>query len=336
MGTSSLAKLKPSDHISHDWLESAILNVCQKAFPSEDHLSVDSIAPREESVCPHQDYTFFLRSPDAEFRILLRLHYGFFSFWQGTDDNKSWREFSILRHVYRLGYPAPFAYSFSGSCLPFGRSFVVMDPGDGERWEDFQDSFREVQEKIVDSMAEEMVKLHHSIEPAISILEDVEIQPLFRLLWQRVSGLKDMGLERFFRACEKRIQGLEPLDPVLVHGSMDLRNVLIQNDYVRTVLNWEHAILGDPRWDVAYTKLAIQKETDRSLANRFVESYTNRAGMELHDLDIWEGLVALKMYALAQWLKSLDDRSLFAVAGLRSLLLSWDDFFEEITQAQFG
>ena len=201
MGLNLIQKLNPTESISHDWLENAILSVCQKAFPSEKILEIDSIALKDDGVSPHKDYTFFLHAGDSDFRIHLRLHFGIFSIWGGSEDIKSSKEYAVLRHVYRQGFPAPFSYSFSASSQPFGRPFVMMDPGDGERWDQFNDSYRSVQEKIVDSMASEMIKLHRSIEPKHPLLPIIEVEPFINRLWGRVSRLIDMDLKRYFRTC---------------------------------------------------------------------------------------------------------------------------------------
>jgi aminoglycoside phosphotransferase (APT) family kinase protein len=322
--------------ISLDWMESAILNVCHKAFPDERHLQIDTLHLQEDSVTPHQDYRFLLRCDDTDFRILLRLHFGLFSIWGETDDKKACREYTVLRHVYKQGFPAPFAYSFSASCSPFGHPFVIMDPGDGERWIDFKDSFREVQENIVDSLAHEMVKLHTSVTPKHQLLQEIKLEPLFSQLWTRVGRLDRPDLNQCFENGYETIHSMKPIEPVLLHGHLDLDNVLIQHDYIRTVINWEHAAIGDPRWDIAYTSLRIQQETDRGMANRFLDAYAEKAGMQFEHIDIWQGLVALRIFAMASWIRSLDERSQKAVTGLKTRILHQENFFRERALAQFG
>ena len=129
---------------------------------------------------------------------------------------------------------------------------------------------------------------------------------------------------------------VQPLAPVLLHGALDLNNVLIQQDYIRTIINWEHAAIGDPRWDVAYTSLAIQQKKDKNLANRFVLQYTQQFGLPVDHLELWEGLVALRMYTLSRWLRFMDERSCQTILGLRSNLFEQDEFYKNKLNTIFG
>lgn len=336
MGLNLISKLNPSELLSHDWLENAILGVCQKAFPSEQALRVDSISLKDDGISPHKDYSFFLHAGDSDFRIHLRLHFALFSIWSGSEDIKASKEYAVLRHVYRQGFPAPFSYSFSATSQPFGHSYVMMDPGDGERWDKFTDSYREVQEKIIDSLATEMNKLHRSIEPKHPLLPVIEVEPFLGRLWGRVTRLLDMDLKHYFSVSLEKIKQIQPLAPVLLHGSLDLNNILIQQDHISTVINWEHAAIGDPRWDVAAASLSIQMKNDKMLANRFVTNYAQQFGLPVDHLDVWEGLVALRMYTLSRWLRFMDERSQQTILGLRSSLFEQEDFYKNKLNSVFG
>ncbi|MDX9752539.1 MAG: phosphotransferase [bacterium] len=310
--------------------------MCRKAFPSERRLSIDTVVSRTQAATPHQEYSFFMRTEDTDLRILLRLYFGLFSVWGLMDEIKAGKEYAVLRHVYKEGYPAPFSYAFSAAMQPFGRPYLIADPGDGEPWFQFLDSFREVQEKIIASLAGEMVKLHRSIEPRHPLLPIIEIEPLFQRLWARVAGQRDQALKQCLERCLNQMTGLDPLPPVLLHGCLDLDHVLIQTDTIRTVTNWEHAAIGDPRWDVAYTALAVRQAVDRPLAERFVQEYITRSGVSLEHMEKWEAMVALRMYTLCQWVQSLDDKSNRTVTGTHLKFLEQKDFYRERAFSVFG
>ncbi len=328
--------LKVIELKSHDWLEDAILTVCKKVFPLEPALEVHSISNREQRFFAHRDYDFYLSSPDAEFHLVLRMYYGMFSVWSGTEDIKTAKEFSVMRHTYQHGFPSPFPYCFSTRERPFGRAYVIMDAGDGHFWWEREGSLRTIQEVTVDSLADQMAKLHTTVTAHHPLIPTLDPETIFRTLWNRVFSLDHDELNRCFRKCRKQLKHLESRPSVMLHGCLDLDHVLLMNGKVRTILNWEHSAIGDPRWDVAYTSLALQQCGERNLANHFTARYVQQSEFNLHMLDLWEGLVALRWFALAEWLESMDERRFENVAGQESPLFEKKEMMRERALNEFG
>ena len=52
--------------------------------------------------------------------------------------------------------------------------------------------------------------------------------------------------------------GLEGTGPVLVHGDFGPQNVLIQDDRITALLDWEFAHIGQPVEDLAWTEWIIR------------------------------------------------------------------------------
>ncbi len=113
-------------------------------------------------------------------------------------------------------------------------------------------------------------------------------------------------------------------------------NLLLSNGKVRTVLNWEHAAIGDPRLDAAQTSLSLQWKQDRSLANRFIARYVRLTDTSIEDLNFWEGLAALRFYALSKWLRTLNGQSFEAVAGKQTFLFDRESKYQEKALKQFA
>ncbi len=328
--------MNPKSTKSYDWLEDALLTVCQKLFPMESSVKVHSISPRLNRIFPHQDYDFSLQLPDTDLRMILRLHHGIFSFWSGTENLKTSKEYSVMRHAYQNSYPVPFPYIFSSSHQPFGWPYLIMDPGDGIRWWEIGESLRMLQEQLVNSLAEQLASLHLSIPTNHPLIPVVTPENLLKQLDLRVRQLGNQELIACIQnAHEQSLKQVE-YPQVLVHGCFNMDNMLILNNKVRTVINWEHAAIGDLRWDVAHTSLSLQRDNDRSLANIFIARYVQLIGDSLENLNFWEGLVALRSFAYSQWIRSLDEKSFETVVGLQTDLFDHENYYRTRALKQFS
>lgn len=314
---------------TYDWLEDALLTVCRQAFPSEASLRIHSLKTRVHRVSAHRDYEFVLQSPDTEIRLALRLHYGLFSLWGSSDRVKPAREYSAMLHAYQSGVPAPFPYGFTTSDQPFGKPYLLHDPGDGQRWWDIEESLRVIQGETAYGLAEELVKLHYAVAAKHPLIPSVEVCHVMKRLWNQVSSIASDELRRCFEKCRKELQSLKPIPEVMLHGQFDLDHLLLLNGKIRTITDWEHAAFGDPRWDIAHTSLSLQRGRERSLSNQFVSHYVQMAEMQLEHIHLWEGIVALRNWAHSAWLRSLDGKSFQSLAGLQTPLIDQEDWMRE-------
>ena len=74
----------------------------------------------------------------------------------------------------------------------------------------------------------------------------------------------------------------------LVHGAYRTGNVLIHDDRVSAVLDWELQVIGDPMYDVAYLLTELNREGTELLSNvvpreLFFERYQARTGLEIDE-----------------------------------------------------
>lgn len=320
--------------VTYDWLEDALLGVCRGVF-TDATLRIENLAPRMHRVFPHLEYAFTLTSDDAQTDIVLRLQYGFFSLWEGTEPLKITKEYSAMRHVYQSGLATPFPYTFSPSRRPFGRPFILMDAGDGYFWWEREDSLAHMQEHVVDTLASWMAQMHLQTPTTHPLIPTVHITDLFDKIEPRIAPLKDKQLNECFMKCKRQMANINDYEYVMLHGRLDLDSLLINRGQVRCVTNWEYAAIGDPRWDAAYTSLSLQRINDRTLANYFIARYVQEIGEPLEDLSFWEGAVALREYALCRWLRSLDAKGFESIAGLQTQLFDQEDWLRERTYQHF-
>lgn len=74
----------------------------------------------------------------------------------------------------------------------------------------------------------------------------------------------------------------------LVHGAYRTGNLLINNDQISAVLDWELQVLGDPMYDVAYVLSDLNREGTELLSNlverdEFFEDYEKQTGFTIDE-----------------------------------------------------
>ncbi len=80
-----------------------------------------------------------------------------------------------------------------------------------------------------------------------------------------------------------------PVDRLtLVHGAYRTGNVLIDDDRVSAILDWELQVIGDPMYDVAYVLTELNREGTELLSNvvpreLFFERYQQATGIEIDE-----------------------------------------------------
>jgi aminoglycoside phosphotransferase (APT) family kinase protein len=98
---------------------------------------------------------------------------------------------------------------------------------------------------------------------------------------------------------------------VLVHGAYRTGNLLIHEDRVSAVLDWETPVIGDPMYDVAYMLSPLNREGTELLSNlvdrdEFIRRYEAGTGFEI-DLavcDYYHVLYAMRTAAF--WMSASD------------------------------
>jgi aminoglycoside phosphotransferase (APT) family kinase protein len=96
---------------------------------------------------------------------------------------------------------------------------------------------------------------------------------------------------------------------VLVHGAYRTGNLLIDDDRVSAVLDWETQVIGDPMYDVAYVLSSLNREGTELLSNlvdrdRFVERYEAGTGFTIDTAvcDYYQALYAMR--SVAFWMSA--------------------------------
>ena len=98
---------------------------------------------------------------------------------------------------------------------------------------------------------------------------------------------------------------------MLVHGAYRTGNLLVDDDRVSAVLDWELQVIGDPMYDVAYVLSDLNREGTDLLSNLvdrddFYRDYEAATGIEIDDDACRYYQLLYAMRSVAFWMSASD------------------------------
>ncbi len=214
------------------------------------------------------------------------------------------QEFEVLQAAYEAGVKVPRPIAYLGELA--GREAFVMERLEGETI-GRRIVRRPQQKRLPYQMAEELAKIHALPPERLPFLEEA---PLERL----VEELDEVGEPH--PAIELGLWWLRehrppPRPPVVVHGDFRVGNLVVDDEGLVGVLDWEFAHLDEPARDLGFALVRAWRfgRDDLRLggvgeAGPFVERYNELTGRDLRpeELDYWElaGNVAWAIGCLTQ------------------------------------
>jgi aminoglycoside phosphotransferase (APT) family kinase protein len=235
-------------------------------------------------------------------------------------------EFAVLEAAYEAGVRAPRPLRYIPDLA--GREAFVMERLDGEtigRRIVRKDELAHARELLPVQMADELAKIH-AIPPArLPFLQDARLERM-------VDELDEIGEPH--PAIELGLWWLRehrppPREPTVVHGDYRIGNLVVREDGLAGVLDWEFAHLDDPVRDLAFGlvrawRFGVPEKRLGGVGDvePYLERYNERTGFDvrLDELDYWElaGNVGWAIGCLTQMQRHLSgqDRSVeLAVLG---------------------
>ena len=211
-------------------------------------------------------------------------------------------QFRVLKCLEQTDVPAPRAFWYESDPAILGAPAIVMERVPGECPSPWRRAGREFY-----AAAAERGVLPASFTDALAAVHNVD--------WQAAGldflGVPDGGSDFALREIAKWEALIEesghPGHPILadligwlrhhapvaeqltlVHGAFRTGNVLIHDDRVSAVLDWELQVIGDPMYDVAYMLTELNREGTDLLSNvvprdLFFERYQDATGMEIDE-----------------------------------------------------
>ena len=227
-------------------------------------------------------------------------------------------QFRVLKCLEQTALPAPKAYWYESDPAILGAPFLIMEKVAGRCPNPWGREGREYY-----AAAAERGTLPVSFTTTLAELHRVD----WRAAGLDFLGVPDSGAEFVRREIEKwqgliEASGHTP-EPVLtdlicwltdnipdshrlslVHGAYRTGNLLIHDDAVSAVLDWELQIIGDPMYDVSYVLSDLNREGTPLLSNLvdrdlFYEVYERESGLTIDEdaCRYYEALYAMRSAA---------------------------------------
>ncbi|MFJ9846825.1 phosphotransferase family protein [Kitasatospora sp. NPDC101155] len=231
------------------------------------------------------------------------------------------REYRVMSALSGTGVPVPRMLLIDHDTDVLGAPWYLMEYVTGTAHRD-RETLAALGEQRVNALGRRLVETLaalHRIDPAAVGLADF--------------GHPDGYLERQLRRWSKQLaasrsRDLPDLDrlhallaerlptspaPALVHGDYRLDNVLVDDDTITAVLDWEMSTLGDPLTDIGllvmYTELAgvgggiipsAMTAPGFPKADEIVSYYAELTGRQAADLDWYVAFASFKLAAVAE------------------------------------
>lgn len=176
------------------------------------------------------------------------------------DPVRAVRERVIQNALADLDYPAPRARWVSADASLLGGAFIVMERLRGrplleERFFNLSTVLVDVQARLHDLDAEVLLRALEREGPPLSR----EVITFDAYLGQMEARIADGGLEGLQRAMSwlRERRPPEPGRRAICHGDFHPQNILSEGGVVTGVLDWPNALVADPAYDVASTRIIL-------------------------------------------------------------------------------
>jgi aminoglycoside phosphotransferase (APT) family kinase protein len=175
------------------------------------------------------------------------------------------REYRIYAAAGRAGVPVPVVHALrSGADNAFGGPYFVMDRAPGRSpmvWRSRDRSELEENWRTSRSVATDVVA-------ALAAIHDIPVSELtflgppqsftdvvsqWRATYEKNALLDDPIVDEAYEWVLARDPG--PCSPSLVHADFRIGNILLADEQVSAVIDWELAYLGDPLFDLGYAAM---------------------------------------------------------------------------------
>ncbi|MFA5525064.1 MAG: phosphotransferase family protein [Tissierellales bacterium] len=263
-------------------------------------------------------------------------------------------EFPIVRLAWEAGLTVPEPLWVESDKSLLGTCFIVSRKAPGRNVGSSIGATENVTSGMIASLAMEVAKIHrldlsrYTDQMAGTLLEKqwhsasdmakaaLDVVSYWRWMGEKAGIAPSTVLERGLRWLEDNVM---PCDqkPVLLHGDYGLHNVMIDDDRVTAVLDWEVSHIGDPAEEISWLLCSAGDQLDEEA---FLKLYYQAGGpliseYRLRYFDVFQ-CVKMSIAPLAA-LKMLDrriDNPQLPVFGLRYIYAHTSRLTQAIKRAE--
>jgi aminoglycoside phosphotransferase (APT) family kinase protein len=165
------------------------------------------------------------------------------------DPSRALRERDIQNAVADLGFPAPRVLAASADPATLDRGFLIMERMPGR-------PMLEVRKiGVAAVLARTQLRLHAlDADPLLGAA--MTFDGLLDQFGRRIAALPLRGLGKALDWLTAH-RHVEPTRPVICHGDFHPQNILMEHGVVTGVIDWPNALVADPAYDVATTRVLL-------------------------------------------------------------------------------
>jgi aminoglycoside phosphotransferase (APT) family kinase protein len=144
----------------------------------------------------------------------------------------------------------------------------------------------------------------HRLEPPLDVrrvLPEVHVESEIARLSALAAVCSDRGLVEALDELAHIEMEAYPL--CVLHGDLQGGRLYVDARGVTSVVGWEHAALGDPRWDLARVGVALHQRGSPHLAEQCYRTYQAQSGLAPGEMTFWETLSAAQQWTTLAWLE---------------------------------
>ena len=269
-----------------DAQKSRLLEFLTRVFPDEKNLQLVSVKPLIGGFSKQTLFVDLQGNVELPDRLVMRRDPPYVT--QGTSVSM---EFPILQQVHEAGIavPRPWAVDASGGVL--GTPFMLVSFVTGGIIGDFLVVHQPSRDAAL-NIARQIARLHALPIESLEDLLPGGHQTVRERMRGELAGLDAMWKKVKHQTAYTVQAALDWLrDNVdiadgprkLVHRDVGVHNLLIENDVIKAVLDWESVVIGTPAEDIAYSYYQIVQMMDW---DEYVAEYQNVSGVQLNKLQL--------------------------------------------------
>ena len=169
-------------------------------------------------------------------------------------------EYPMLQAAHRHGIRVPKPYALEASGKVAGRSFIVLGlvtgrtvgtlfnypPADAGLGVDIAHQLAAIHSVPISALGTDVMG------PEMPLIERIREEiAIARRFWEAL-GRSSTIMEEGFRVLERHLPLAEGSTRCLVHGDFGLHNIMVEDNKVSAILDWEFGKLGNPADDLGY------------------------------------------------------------------------------------